>query len=312
VIDESFHLTPLDVRRTEFPAALRGYDRARVDEFRDRVANELERLTRLNHELENKAKGFHEQLRAFRERDKALNEALVSAQQLRAETRDQAEREAQLSLREAKAEGDRLIDAAKAEVRRLAGEIEALERSRRAYLAQLRSMVARQLAELEAIPETSANYAAPSATATSTPPAAATATSTPPAAATATSTPPAAATGTSVPPAAVTTAATAATGGQGEAAAARGEPATGGKGRKEPTTGGGKPPVPATTGAAQAAPPPPPPGASPRTTTVPLAAVPPNGAAPETDEKKPDAADDANTRQHVQTPGWLKAVPSDK
>ena len=153
MIDESFHLTPLDVRRTEFPAALRGYDRARVDEFRDRVANELERLTRLNHELENKAKGFHEQLRAFRERDKALNEALVSAQQLRAETRDQAEREAQLSLREAKAEGDRLIDAAKSEVRRLAGEIEALERSRRAYLAQLRSMVARQLAELDAIRE---------------------------------------------------------------------------------------------------------------------------------------------------------------
>ena len=96
MIDESFHLTPLDVRRTDFPAALRGYDKARVDEFRDRVANELERLTRLNQELESKAKGFHEQLRAFRERDKALNDALVSAQQLRAETRDQAEREAQL------------------------------------------------------------------------------------------------------------------------------------------------------------------------------------------------------------------------
>ena len=282
MIDESFHLTPLDVRRTEFPAALRGYDRARVDEFRDRVANELERLTRLNHELENKAKGFHEQLRAFRERDKALNEALVSAQQLRAETRDQAEREAQLSLREAKAEGDRLIDAAKAEVRRLAGEIEALERSRRAYLAQLRSMVARQLAELEAIPETSANYTAPSAAATSAAPA-------------------------SPPP--VTE----------SSAAGRGEPATGGKSRKEPTTGAGKQPVPATAGAAQAAPPPPPPGAAPspvapRTTTVPLAAVPPNGAAPETDEKKPDEKkeSDESARQHVQTPGWLKAVPSDK
>lgn len=156
MIDESFHLTPLDVRRTDFPAALRGYDKARVDEFRDRVANELERLTRINQELEAKAKGFHEQLRAFRERDKALNEALVSAQQLRADTGAQAEREAQLVLREARAEGARLVDVAKAEVRRLAGEIEGLERSRRAYLAQLRAMVARQLSELEAIPEVSA------------------------------------------------------------------------------------------------------------------------------------------------------------
>ena len=156
MLDESFHLTPLDVRRTDFPTALRGYDKARVDEFRDRVANELERLTRVNQELEAKAKGFHEQLRAFRERDKALNEALVSAQQLRAETREQAEREAQLIIREARAEGVRQEDAARADVRRLAAEIESLERARRAYLAQLRAMVSRQLAELDAIPDSSA------------------------------------------------------------------------------------------------------------------------------------------------------------
>jgi DivIVA domain-containing protein len=153
MIDESFHLTPLDVRRTEFPAAIRGYDKARVDEFRDRVANELERLTRINQELDAKAKGFHEQLRAFRERDKALNDALVSAQQLRAEVGEQAERESQLTRREARAEGERILDEARMEMRRLAGEIEGLERARRAYLAQLRALVVRQLAELDAIPE---------------------------------------------------------------------------------------------------------------------------------------------------------------
>ena len=146
-------MTPLDVRRTDFPASLRGYDKARVDEFRDRVANELERLTRINQELESKAKGFHEQLRAFRERDKALNDALVSAQQLRAEVREQADREAQLIRREARAEGERIIDDARVELRRIATEIEGLERARRAYLAQFRAMVARQLAELDAIPD---------------------------------------------------------------------------------------------------------------------------------------------------------------
>jgi DivIVA domain-containing protein len=156
MIDESFHLTPLDVRRTEFPAAIRGYDKARVDEFRDRVANELERLTRINQELDSKAKGFHEQLRAFRERDKALNEALVSAQQLRAEVREQAEREAQLMRREARVEGDRILEEARTDLGRLAGEIEGLERARRAYLAQFRGLVVRQLAELDAIPDLAA------------------------------------------------------------------------------------------------------------------------------------------------------------
>jgi DivIVA domain-containing protein len=148
--DDSFHLTPLDVRRYDFPKVMRGYDVSRVDEFRNQVADEMERLTRLNQDLDAKARGFHEQLRAFRERDKALNDALVSAQQLRSEIREQADRESQLILREARAEGERLVDAARAEIERLQREIEQLERARRAYLSHLRTIVERQLAEIEA------------------------------------------------------------------------------------------------------------------------------------------------------------------
>ena len=150
MIDETFHLTPLDVRRTEFPTAMRGYDKSTVEQFRERIYEELERQTKVNQDLETKAKNFHEQLRAFRERDKALNEALVAAQQLRAEIREQAEREAQLILREARGEAERLVDQARADVRDLKGEIEGLERMRRAYLAQLRALVERQLAEIDA------------------------------------------------------------------------------------------------------------------------------------------------------------------
>ncbi len=148
--DESFHLTPLDIRRFDFGSALRGYDKARVDQFRDQVANEVEYLQRQVTDLEAKAKGFHEQLRAFRERDKALNEALVSAQQLRAEIRDQAEREGQLVVREARADGERILEQVRAEVRKVEGDLEMLVRQRRAYLAQLRGMVERQLADIEA------------------------------------------------------------------------------------------------------------------------------------------------------------------
>lgn len=148
--DEAFHLTPLDIRRYDFGSALRGYEKARVDEFREQVASEVEYLLKQCQELENKAKGFHEQLRAFRERDKALNEALISAQQLRGDIREQADREAQLVLREAKAEGERLLDAARAEVRLVQAELETLVRTRRAFLVQLRMTVQRQLAEIDA------------------------------------------------------------------------------------------------------------------------------------------------------------------
>jgi DivIVA domain-containing protein len=150
MIDETFHLTPLDVRRYEFGKALRGYDPERVNQFRDQVAEELERLARINQDLDAKARGFHEQLRAFRERDKAINEALVSAQQLRGDIREQAEREGQLIIREARAEGERLIEEARAEIRRMEDQLISLERQRRTFLSQIRALVERQLSEVNA------------------------------------------------------------------------------------------------------------------------------------------------------------------
>jgi DivIVA domain-containing protein len=150
MIDEAFHLTSLDVRRYDFGRALRGYDPVRVDQFRDQVAEEMERLARVNQDLDQKARSFHEQLRAFRERDRALNEALVSAQQMRQETKEQAEREAGLIVREAQAEAERYIESARTEVRRIQGELETLERSRRTYMAQMRTLIARHLSEIEA------------------------------------------------------------------------------------------------------------------------------------------------------------------
>jgi len=150
MIDETFHLTPLDVRRYDFGKALRGYDPERVNQFRDQVAEELERLSRVNQDLDAKAKQFHEQLRAFRERDKALNEALVSAQQLRGEIREQAEKEAALILREARSEGERIVEDARAEIRRLEDQLVSLDRARRSYLSQIRLIVERQLSEISA------------------------------------------------------------------------------------------------------------------------------------------------------------------
>lgn len=151
MIDESFHLTPIDIRRYDFGrAAIRGYDAAKVEAFRDQVAKELEDLIRSNQDLDAKVKATHEQLRSFRERDKALNDALISAQQLRSEIREQAEREGNLIIREARAEADRILDEARNDIRKLDNELAALEKSRRAFIGQFRALAERQLSELDA------------------------------------------------------------------------------------------------------------------------------------------------------------------
>ena len=101
--DDPFRLTPLDVRKQEFRTTMRGFDRAEVEDFRMRVGDELERVVRERIALEEKVKTQEDQLATFRERERAMNDALIAAQQLRAETREQAEREAQIIVREAAA-----------------------------------------------------------------------------------------------------------------------------------------------------------------------------------------------------------------
>jgi DivIVA domain-containing protein len=149
--DDLFRLTPLDVRKQEFRKAMRGFDCAAVEDFRTRVGDELERAVRERLALQERLKIQEEQLAAFRERERAMNDALVAAQQLRAETREQAEREAQMIVREAAAEAERLVDRARREIERLEATAENLARQHHAYLAALRSLVERQKAELDAL-----------------------------------------------------------------------------------------------------------------------------------------------------------------
>ncbi len=149
--EDVFRLTPLDLRKQDFKKTMRGFDRAEVEDFRVRAADELERVVRERMTLEERVKRLEEQLSSYREREKAMNDALVAAQQLRAETREQAEREAQVIIRAAEADAERRLDRARREIDRLDGAAQNLARQHHAYLAALRSLVDRQKAELDAM-----------------------------------------------------------------------------------------------------------------------------------------------------------------
>jgi DivIVA domain-containing protein len=138
--DDAFNLTPLDIRKQEFRKTLRGYDTLGVEDFRMRVADALERAIRERQVLEERVSALTEQLRVFREREKAMNEALVAAQQLRQETRAAAEREGQAIVREAEGEA-KAVQARMAEI----------ERQYQQYVGGFRALLERQLAELRAL-----------------------------------------------------------------------------------------------------------------------------------------------------------------
>jgi len=149
--DEAFNLTPHDIRKQDFRKTLRGYDTLGVDDFRVRVADALERAIRERQILEERVNALTEQLRVFREREKAMNEALVAAQQLRQDSRATAEREGQVILREAEAAAKRLLDEAKNAESAVKTRMAETERQFQQYVGGFRALLERQLAELRAL-----------------------------------------------------------------------------------------------------------------------------------------------------------------
>ena len=159
--DHAFHLTSHDVRAQEFQKVLRGYDPTQVDEFKQRMAEEIDRLVRERVQLDERVKSMSDQLKSYRDREQAMNDALVSAQQLRTDVQSQVDRERDLSMREAQAEAERvmreaaaeaerLLQHARSEEQRLSHANEAVRVQFRGYVTSLRQLLERQLAELDA------------------------------------------------------------------------------------------------------------------------------------------------------------------
>jgi len=151
VSDDAFNLTPLDIRKQEFRKTLRGYDPLSVEDFQMRVADALERAMRERQVLEERVSALTDQLRVFREREKAMNEALVAAQQLRQDSRAAAEREGQVILREAEANAKRLLDEARSAETAVKVKMAETERQFQQYMGGFRALLERQLAELRAL-----------------------------------------------------------------------------------------------------------------------------------------------------------------
>jgi len=143
-------LTPLEVRKKkgDFRRTIRGYDPQLVDDFLDMTADRLEELVRENMTLTERSGRLEERVADYREREKALTEALVSAQEFRQERLNEASREAELRIREAEADAQHIRDSALRERER---EDEALRRvrARRSQLVEsFRAFLERELQKL--------------------------------------------------------------------------------------------------------------------------------------------------------------------
>ena len=138
-------LTPLEVRSKtdDFRRALRGYDSREVDAFLAVVADALERRVRESGTLRARVEDLEEQLETYRARERALNDALLAAQELREETRLEAERDAAIQLREAEKRVRAVLDDGEQAVRLCQEKVEDLKATREQFLVSLRKLFER-------------------------------------------------------------------------------------------------------------------------------------------------------------------------
>ncbi|WP_127579652.1 DivIVA domain-containing protein [Paenibacillus koleovorans] len=138
-------LTPLDIHNKEFSKRVRGYDVDEVNEFLDQVIKDYESMLRENKELQNQLQGLQERLNHFSNIEETLSKTIIVAQEAADEVRSNSKKEAQLIVKEAEKNADRIINESLAKSRKVSMEIEELKKQASIYRTRFRTLVEAQL-----------------------------------------------------------------------------------------------------------------------------------------------------------------------
>ena len=144
-------LTPLDVRkkRGDFGKGLRGYDPEEVDSFLELVAERMEVLVKENLAFREKIERLGQKVIVQEGREQAIQDALVTAQELRQDVKKQASREAKLLEREARGRIEGMVGESEKLLAEQSGALQELERQRDRFLKAFRTFLERELDTVE-------------------------------------------------------------------------------------------------------------------------------------------------------------------
>ena len=135
-------ITPMDIRQQQFTVKMfRGFDTQEVDTFLEDLAGDYETLVKENALLKEQLQVLEERTQGIGERERLLQETLVTTHKAVEEMKDSARRAAALTVREAELNAEKILEAARAQEATIHAEVEALKRTRRQLTESLRSTV---------------------------------------------------------------------------------------------------------------------------------------------------------------------------
>jgi cell division initiation protein len=151
-------ITPVDIKNQRFGKSFRGYDQTEVDSFLEMVTSTLEDLILENNQLKERLQALETTLGGYKELEGNLKEVLLTAQKSAEELKRNAEREAQLILRETKIKSQREMEESHNILTTLKSQIAELKNLRKEYIIRLKSMLDTQLQLLNSMETEDQSY----------------------------------------------------------------------------------------------------------------------------------------------------------
>lgn len=145
----SDRITARDVENQEFSRKVRGYDPDEVRLFLRTAAERIEQLTLENGEFREEIGQLKVRLEDFRDRERNLQETLLTAQRMSAEMKGRSEKEADILVKEARIKAERILEQAQDQLQHIEDEIGRLRLERDAFENRLRSAIQEHLSLLD-------------------------------------------------------------------------------------------------------------------------------------------------------------------
>jgi cell division initiation protein len=136
---DAMKITPLDIQQMVFRTKFRGYDREEVNRFLEEVAQTVESVNRDNAVLRERIAFLEQQVSELKRTESTLSNTLVSAQSLADDVKRSAQRDAELTIKEAELKAGELLRQARVELAETQRDLSQLHKQRLLVVERMRA-----------------------------------------------------------------------------------------------------------------------------------------------------------------------------
>ena len=138
-------ITAMDITNKEFKKVIRGYSAEEVDEFLDKVAEDYEMLYKENSSMKERAISLNEKIEHYAKMETTIQNTLILAQGASEQSKQIAQKEADLIVRSANEAAQRILDKAHNDVMRVNDDYEQIKQEFIKFRAKFKNFMNTQV-----------------------------------------------------------------------------------------------------------------------------------------------------------------------